>query len=388
MAKRTSLLAALLPLLLLSCGTKDEDTPVGAGFVDNRATATPRSIVLRDLEADTYFEASLEPGEQPDLLIGQRRKFRYRTAIYFSLSGFDEPGDTLLEARLAGAPFAPEDGEGAVRIGRILEDWTESSETETLETADEFDALFTESVDEPLPVEWVRGWIDSSASNNGLLLSPVGEGESLLRFPSMEADSASPGEPFTLRLTYRDSAGADTVVARDLSLDRLYAFKFDPASYVVENEPADTILVGQREAVTNQAIFQFLFPDSLGDVTVNRAELILTVTRTEIEEDSLLVLNTLRVLNDELESDSIAITNFSYDDEKAVGSSEPGDTLALPVTDLARAWITAGERNPAILVRPENDRGRDRHAVFSAREGIDPPRLRILYTPLRPEEEK
>ncbi|MBN1826107.1 MAG: hypothetical protein JW958_07570 [Candidatus Eisenbacteria bacterium] len=385
--KRTFCLAALLALPLLSCGTKDADTLVGSGLVDNRSTAMPRSIVLRDLTADTYFEASLEPGEQPDLLVGRRRKFGYRAAVYFSLSGFNEPTDSLVEARLTGIPWSPGDGAGEVRIGRILEDWTEKSETETLETADDFDVIFAGGIDAALPLEWARGWIDSSAGNNGLLLSPIGDEESLLRFPSMEADTASPGEPFRLLLTYRDTLGADTTVTRNLSLDRFYAFKFDPASYVVENETSDTLLVGQREAVTNQAIFQFLFPDSLGDVTINRAELVLTVARTEIEEESLLVMNALRVLNDELESDSIAISAVIYDDEKAIGPSEPGDTVEIELTDLARTWITGGERNPAVLVRPDTDRGRDRHAVFFSREGAYPPRLRILYTPLRPEED-
>lgn len=382
---RRFLAAALL--LLASCSTKEEDTLVGSSFVDARRWAVPvvDETVVRIVQ-DTYFELAAKTGTQDDLLVGDRRKFRFESAIYFSSLPAKE--DSLISARITATPWYA-DGAGSVRIDRPLERWTETSNLDTLGVETGADFLLGPGVDAPVPLEWVRSWIDSSAGNHGLLIRPVDGDSFFLRIPSREAKGEEGGAEegaFRLHVEFvDDDTGLDSTLVSSPALDRFYAFKVDPASYVTENMEAGTIPIGVRETMSNQALFEFDLPESLRTVTVNQFELVLTVAGAELETEMALYAYT--VLNDTLESDSIAVKNVIIGRGTVPPDAEPGDTTAIDLSGAARSWWAAGTWDRRILVRSSNDLARDRYAAFHASEGADTlaPRVRLLYTPLRPD---
>ncbi|MFH1679348.1 MAG: hypothetical protein ABIH26_01745 [Candidatus Eisenbacteria bacterium] len=381
----TVLLAALS---LSSCSTKDENTLVGSGFIARRDWAVPIADSEKtEIRQDTYFEASIRPGTQDDLLLGRRRKFRFWTAVYFDTlpRGKGSP----VEARLTGSPWFSEGG-GTVRIDRINESWTESSATETLEVALGGESPLGPALDGEIPADWVRSWIDSSAGNHGLLLRLRDEDEGYFRFASREADSTEGGERLRLHVTVADTAGAESTYVSGARLDRFYAFKTDPGSYVAENMGADTLLAGMRESMTNQTLFEILFPEELQDVTVNQAELVLSLARPPSEGDAAFKLIASRVLNDTLVADSIVIEKTVLASREVEAGAAPGDTVAIPLTDIVRIWFRDRLWDRRIVVRSSIEKARDRHATFYASETTADslrPRLRLLYTPLRPEGE-
>ncbi|MFH1277964.1 MAG: hypothetical protein ABIK65_06270 [Candidatus Eisenbacteria bacterium] len=386
MARHRWFLAAAV-LLLASCSSKDENTLVGAEFVDARRWAVPaEDDTIVTLTTDTYFEADTLSGVKDDLLIGDRRKFRFEIVVSFA----NLPGreDTLISARITASPWQA-DGIGTVRIDRVTEKWTESSKRDTLGVVPGEEFAFDPDLDAPVPIEWVRSWVDSSAGNHGLLLRPV-EGDSFfLRIPSREAKNDSGGadeSAFRLHLTYRDGdSGRDTTAAIAPSFDRFYAFKVDPSSYVAENFPAATLLVGVRESMTNQALFEFDLPAELKDVTVNRFELVLTVAEARTN-DAEIPFAVHRVVSDSLGSDAVVFERQAVRTFSMPPDALPGDTVAVRLSQSASGWWAAGNWDPIILIRASVNLARDRYVSFYSMEAADSlsPRLRLLYTPPRP----
>lgn len=382
---RYTILIILLALFLLpSCGILDEDTVVGSGIIGDRPRAIPEvNDSLYIISYDSWFEASLTPGSQEELLLGRNgRKYRFQSAVYFGqLSG---QSDELLKARLTGTASSASGWYGTVRIERILESWSETSAVETLEVADDYEEVTVDPyLDIVLPPEWVRSWIDSSDGNNGVMLSLADDVEGLMRIPSSEADTTADGEPLLMYLTWADSAGAETIDTLAVSIDRFYAFKHDSASYVVDNEPDSVVIVGQRENMANQSIFLIDLPDSLMDVSINEAHLVLTVAESHMEEE-MIELDLLIVVNDELDSDSIAVLTSVWA-EVDVGEKTEGEIVEVPITDLAQKWIEDQDDSPGILLRSATGIGRDEYLVFYSADSPHPPRLKLLYTPLRQE---
>ncbi len=379
------LLAAIA--LALSCGTKEENTMVGAGFVNERLWAVPVvDDTLTRFTGETWFEVSVRPGAQEDLLIGNRRKFLFWTAVYFDTLPAAE--DTIVGARLTAVPSWSEGGR-AVRIDRVTDSWSETSVTETLgvDPAMSVDASFAPGLDVEIPVEWIRSWVDSSGENHGLLVRPAEGEEGYFRVPSRETAAADDsleiaGDRYRLHVTV-SSGGSDSVIASSSRLDRFYAFKIDTSSYVVQNLDSARVLVGMRESMTNQSIFSFDLPEELKTVTVNQAQLILTLDEVTLEENETIELVAHEVLNDSLVSDSISFSSAMLGAEEVSPDAAPGDTVAITLTDVMRSWFFTGEWSPIVLVRATTESAADHHLRFRT-EGADRPRMRLLYTPLRP----
>ncbi|MBM3321613.1 MAG: hypothetical protein FJY73_13195 [Candidatus Eisenbacteria bacterium] len=376
----------LLFLALSSCSTRDENTLVGSDFFGRRDWAEPvedgSKTVVRQ---DTFFEASVFPGGQEDLLLGRRRKFVFWTAVYFDTLP-KEKGE-IVEARLTGVPWFAE-GDGAARIDRIKKTWNETTASETLDVAVGPDASLAPSLDAEIPIEWVQSWIDSSAGNHGVLLRLGDEDEAFFRFPAREADTTSAGERFRLRVTVADTTGAESTYVSSARLDRFYAFKVEAGSYVAENMGADTLLVGMRESMANQILFDLLLPEELRDAAVNRAEIVLTLARPPSAGADAFSLRASRVLNDTLVADSIVVENAVLGSRTIDAGAVSGDTVAIPLTSIVRNWFSERLWDRRIVVRSSIERARDRCAVFYSTEAPDSlrPRLRLLYTPLRSED--
>ncbi len=376
----------LLFLALSSCSTRDENTLVGSDFIGRRDWAEPvedgSKTVIRQ---DTFFEVSVNPGTQQDLLLGRRRKFVFWTAVYFDT--LPKGKGELVEARLTGVPWFAE-GDGTARIDRIKETWNETSATETLEVAVGSPMPLAVAFDAEIPVEWVQSWIDSSAGNHGVLVRLGDEDEAFLRFPSREADTTTIGERFRLRVTVADTTGAESTYVSSARLDRFYAFKAEAGSYVAENMGADTLLVGMRETLANQTLFDLLLPEELRDAAVNRAELVLTLARPPSAGTDAFSVRASRVLNDTLVADSIVVENTVLGSRTIDAGAVAGDTIAIPLTNIVRNWFRDRLWDRRIVVRASVERARDRCAVFYSSEAPDSlrPRLRLLYTPLRPED--
>ncbi len=373
--------------LLLSCATKDENTLVGSGYVGERPWAVPvASESLAVVLQDTWFEAAIRPGTQDDLLLGSRRKLRFWTAVYFDTL---PKGDvTLVSASLTAVPWYAE-GSAAARIERIDDAWSETSASETLATTGSVEAPVASGLSAALPVEWVRTWIDSSAERNGLLVRLGDEEDAFFRFPSRESDSTEGGERFRLHVVFTDTSGAESTLVSSARLDRFYSFKAEEGSYVDENMDAETLLVGMRESLTNQLLFEILLPEEIGDATVNKAELILTVAEAVLEEDGDFALLAYLVANDTLAGDSIVIENSLLGSEVVSPETSPGDTVSLILTEATRGWFADREWNRRILVRSSAEEAREFNLRFHAEGPSVPdslrPRFRLIYTPLRPD---
>jgi hypothetical protein len=377
--------------LLISCSTKDENTLVGSEFLGRRNWASPSATdSLTRVLQDTYFEASTSPGTREDLLVGERRTFRFWTAVFFDTL---PSGDAaLVSARLTAAPWYA-DGSGSVRIARIREGWSESSDQETLDVydADPVEAVLGPGIDAEIPVAWVRSWIDSSEGNHGVLIRPLEPVTGFFRFPAREDDSSAVGERFRLRIALEGEGGADSVFASGAGLDRFYAWKDPEISTVLANMDAETLLVGNRESMPNQVLFEILFPEELRDVTVNQAELVLTAAEVSLDEDGTFQLYASPVTNDTLAADSIVYSSSLMGLAAVPAELAPGDTVAIRITDAVRGYFADRLWERRIVVRASVDGTRDTRVGFyanepSVAEGLRP-RVRLLYTPLRPDEE-
>lgn len=386
MKRIEALIILAAALAFASCATKDENTLVGSEYVATRLWSLP---VVSDgaavVSGATYFEASAFPGTQDDLLLGDRRKFRFETAVYFTALPAKE--DSLISARLTASPWYA-GGAGVVRVDRALENWSESSNFDTLGRTPGEEASFGPDLDAEIPLDWVRSWIDSIGGNHGLILQPATGDSFYLRIPSREArDDADEPEAgaFRLQVTFADSsAGRESTSVIVPALDRFYAYKVDSSSDIVDHLEAETLFVGVRETMTNQAIFEFELPEELSDVTVNQFELVLTVAGAALETE--LELTARLVSNDSLTSDSITVGTSTIGLGSVPPDVAPGDTVTVDFTSIARSWWAVGEWSPRVLIRGIVDLARDRYVSFYSTGAEGAPRVRLLYTPLRPDE--
>lgn len=373
----------LLVLPLLACSTDNESTPLGVDLIGNRLWSTPLIDATTEITPDTYFEASVETGRQDELLLGERRKFRFTSAVRYGDIPY-EP-DSIDAARLLVSPTLIE-GAGDLVIGRIIEDWNEGTSAGSLDVSSgeiEHTLIGNDSI--PLNLEWVRAWVDSGASNHGLLLSLAEQEGNFVRIPAREdPDTLAPR--IRLELAVRDTAGPDTVYI-DPTEDRFDAFK-DPAAtdYAVDNEQADTLLIGMRESMTNQALFQFRIPEDLRHATVNRADLVFQVAGERLDEEDEITLDVHVVLNETIDTDSIVIEGVLSAQGTFTGETI-GDSLSISFTNVTRRWFAEQTWEPRVLIRASQSAVRRRYVSLYSAEAADSlqqPKLRILYTPVRP----
>ncbi len=386
----------LAALIVFSCSTDEESITVGSFFVTDREWAEPRQERLPQIERDTYFEAAVSSGLQEELLLGERRKFRFECGVRFD--EFPAKDDSLVSVRLS-ARLAHVEGAAELIIQRIApsEDWTERSSIDSVSLATTLDTSITilidpgsDSIATFLPIDWVRSWIDSSATNDGLLFSLADYGGVFIRIPSREDPDSTAGQ-FLLTSITADTAGIfDTTIAEPVA-DRFFAFKQGKAitpPYVVENDPSDTLLLGSRESMSNQLVLEITIPDSLHDYTVNRAELRLTTEAVRMDDSSSITIEVHEVNDDGGgNTDAIIILNAiaalaTYD------AGEAGDTIVIPMTNIMRTWYRNRDWDPQILLRTDDSQVKNRHVVIQSIEfdtGTGP-LVDLLYTPLRPVE--
>lgn len=391
MAKQASTFIPWVALLLLSCGTDDDATVVGSDFILDREWADPVDTTFAAVAGDTWFEAIARGGQQYELLVGERRKFVFSAAVRWD--DFPaEPDSITSAALLIGSTEA--EGTSELSIERITEDWTESKSVDTLDTSgDGFTIPLPADEIVPIDVEWVRGWADPDGNSRGVYLTLVDPDRGFLRIPARE-EPDSTIDPVRLRVVYRDSAGVDSVDL-DPVADRFDGVKLEGTDYSLDNEPADTLLVGMRESLTNQAMFRLGVPEVLRLSTVNRAELELPIAAARLDEDESLTFE-LHVILDATDDTTdcpgtilcdrvvfeslISATGY-------VSGDDPGESLLIDVTSLVRRWVTDGEYSPRVLLRAAENVSKRRYLVLHSVEaaGDSPrPRLNVIYTPPRP----
>ncbi len=367
----------------MSCGTDNSDTMVGADFIIDRDWSTPVDTVFFPVRSDTWFEAIVQGGRQEDLLIGRNRKFFFTAAVRWD--DFPAVPDSFVSAGIRIEPVLFE-GSSEIRIERISEDWTEGV------PADSAFAVLTGGYTTPLTpgglipidIDWVRTWADSAGSNRGLQISMVDDDGSFLRVAAHE-DTDSTARPIVLELVYNDSATVDTARI-DPVADRFDGTKSKESDYAADNEPSDTLLVGMRESLTNQAMFQLSLPEKIRTATVNRAKLILSLSGARLDEGDFIDFEVHTVLNDSITTDSIAI-DAVIAASGAYAAAESSAVITLDMTSFVASWVADKVFAPRILLRATQNSGWRRYvSIVSADAPTDSlrPRLDVLFTPPRP----
>ncbi|NNE09480.1 MAG: hypothetical protein HKN20_13045 [Gemmatimonadetes bacterium] len=381
---RTGVFLVAVFLLPFGCGTSEENTMVGSDFITNRDWATPRLDSAIVFIKDSFFEASVSSGSQHEVVVGSVRKFRFVGAVQFR--GLPTEADSVRAAWVT-LPLDTLVGSADVMVDRIKETWTEGGSTRELETTlDGFTISPTIDTRFDLPLDWVRDWIDSTGANQGIRLQFEESEGNLIRFRSKEGDPDSTLGVAMMYIALVDSTGTlDTVNVRPRR-DRFYAFKDrDVVSYLDENDGADTLLIGMHSSLSNLAFLQLSVPDSLRDISVNRAELILPVRGFRLDEDDELTIEWRRVLGYETSRDSVTFESFSL----ASGTFGPADSTSvatISVTDAVLDFYELQDWDPVLLLRAAGSIGRNRSVtLLSTESGGDVPRIRLLYTPLRDE---
>ncbi len=385
--------------LSVSCSTDDDSTVIGSDFVtDARQWAEPVDATFHAIASDTWFEAIVRGGQQQELLIGRNRKFSFNAAVRWD--NFPADPDSIVSASLLIKPTSVE-GSSMMLIERIAEDWSEGVSVDSYAVLSDLSDRLTipMPVDEivPIDIDWVRPWADPEGTNRGLLFSLVDDEGSFIRIPARE-DPDSTASLVRLRLVYRDSAGVDSVDL-DPAADRFDDTAFEDPFYAVDNLSSDTMLVGMRESLTQQPMLQLLIPEPLMGATVNHAEMWFTVAGARLEEDESLSLELHEIWDDEPDTSECygtILCDSPGANPVASGtefySGEDSDlTVRIDITSQLRRWVSDGEREPRLLmISVENNVGRRYLSIHSveAADSLSRPRLKVLYTPPRPDSDK
>lgn len=381
---RTGVIVLAAFLLPFGCGTSEENTMVGSDFITNRDWATPRLDSAIVFIKDSYFEASVSSGSQHEVILGELRKFRFVGALQFR--GLPGDADSVRGAWVT-IPLDTLVGSADLMVDRIKESWSEGGSTRELTTTlDGFTISPETDLRIDLPLDWVRDWIDSTDTNQGVRLQFEENEGNLIRFRTKEGDPDSTLGVAMMHVAYRDSTGTlDTVSVRPRR-DRFYAFKNrDVTSYLDENDGADSLVIGMSSSLSNLAFLQLSVPESLQNVSVNRAELILPVRSYRIDEDDELTIEWRRVLGFETSKDSVTFESFSL----ASGTFGPADSstvATIPVTSAVLDFYELQDWDPVFLLRVARSIGIHRSLTLHSTDSVgDKPRIRLLYTPLRDE---
>lgn len=381
---RTGLIALAVFLLPFGCGTSEENTMVGSDFITNRDWAIPRLDSAIVFIKDSYFEASVSSGSQHEVILGSLRKFSFVGALQFP--ELPENADSVRAAWVT-ASLDTLVGSADVMVDRIKDSWSEGGAARELTiTLDGFTISPATDLRIDIPLDWVRDWIDSTNTNQGIRLQFENSEGNLIRFRSKEGDPDSTRGVAMMHVAYSDSTGSlDTMSVRP-GRDRFYASKdTDVTSYLDENDGADSLVIGMNSSLSNLIFIQLSVPDSLRNISINRADLILPVRSFRLEEDDEMTIEWRRVLGFETSKDSVTFESFAL----ASGTFGPADSstvMTIPVTTAVLDFYELQDWAPVLLLRAAGSVGIHRSVTILATESdMSAPRIRLLYTPLRDE---
>lgn len=378
-------------LLLVSCSTDDDATVIGADFILDREWANPVDATFFPVTSDTWFEAIARGGYQEEILIGGNRKFTFSAAVRWD--DFPAVPESIVSASLLIEPTALV-GMSDLQIERIAEDWREGVSVDSFALL-EGGMTIPSPIDSivPIDVEWVQSWADPEGTSRGLLFTMVDAEGSFMRIPAREEPDSN-GKAVQLRVVYRDSSGLDSLDL-DPVADRFDGLKGEGLDYSLENEPSDTILIGMRESLTNQSMFQLSIPEPMRRATINRAQLQLSLVGVRLEDDETLNLEAHVIIDnssDTTDCPGTILCDKVYFEGLVSGSGSisgdhSDDSYLLDLTSLIRRWVAEEEWTPRFLLRAsENSVSRRYLSIHSAEAGSESlkPRLKVLYTPSRP----
>ena len=387
-----SSLCLLALLLALGC-TEKKGSPVGVGLIDpDRWGEGPIDTVLYAVQ-DTSFEEVTNEGAASDLYVGRSGQTAMRSLLIFD--GLPE-ADSIIRATvrlkrspsysvssfdIVAYPVTTEWDELEVTWEDAARDsagnsipWGQPGGDHDVVEAGRFtfsdaegDTLYEMDLDSDL----VKGWIDGSSANLGIILISSDEGSetALASLASRQSESGA-GEP-TLDLEYVTTDDPDTIQTAEVLVNR-DVFIYD---YQGTDVPAN-LLLGDVPAFRSLLRFDLSGFDSTW--TVIRAEMDLHV------RDS-------TRLHDDLTVDASAVNDSTWsgpdtDFDTAILASatvSPGDsTISLNLTLRVQLWVTGDYDNNGLVVRM--GRLTDRFGYLEL-HGIDSPQsewrpsMRITY---------
>jgi len=364
--------------LALGCSDRDKAAPVGLGGLEpGRFEENVRAIFASPPIIDTFAETVINTGESKTLYAGYFDAREMRSLLRFTGLQSGIVREASLHLKIFGR--AGEDAPASIALHRVTADWSESTTDATSLPA--FDSLAVANVTSastdstlvaPLPASLVQAWIDSSSTNQGLLVLAA-MAPTLRKFASTEADS---GRPF-LRIL-RSAGGVDAV-------DTLFAEKdtYVARPDTMENRRgASRLLAGRNNGFTLRSTFEFEFPEEIDNTaTVNFAQLELALDRAGFRlEDSTIVISAHEVVS---AVDSTAVV-FLTSAETATTMTASSDTLALNVTSLAGRLRLTKSARIKLLVRAQIETADTDHIAIVSSEGAAAdslrPRLRLIVS--------
>ncbi|MFN0152621.1 MAG: DNRLRE domain-containing protein [bacterium] len=371
--------AAAALSLTLGCSDRDEAAPVGLGGLEpGRFEENVRAIFASPPITDTFAETVVNTGESKTLYAGYFESRQMRSLLRFTGIQSGIVREASLHLKISGR--AGDAMPVSIALHRVNADWNEGTADAT--TLPAFDSLavattVSASTDTTLvaalPVPLVQAWIDSSSTNQGLLVAPANVSTTLRKFASTEADS---GRPF-LRIVR--SAGGSNIVDTLFAEKDTYIARPDTT---LDRRGANRLLAGRQNGFTLRSTFEFAFPAEIDDATtVNFAQLELRLDRAAFRlEDSIFVVAVHEVVS-AVDSTAVVFVNSAETTTTITSSS---DTLALNVTSLAGRMRIAKNARIKVLVRAQVETADTDHISIVSSEGAAAdslrPRLRLIVS--------
>ncbi len=349
-------------MLLTSSCTERKGSPVGIELIDEKEMGEGPIEIMVFADRDTSFDEQLNGGASPQLLVGSEGETILRSLLRFETL---PEADSILRANVklrksSGYSISSFD----VVAYTLTEDWDEIQVTwETAEndssgepvpwsqsggdfdpvevgrfyfSDDDEDTLFEMSLD----TELVKGWIDGSVQNNGIILISSMEGSDFMLSSLISRQSTDGiGEP-SIEVEYVTEENPDsTLLAEFLVTNDAFIYDFQGSA-----NPS-RLKLGDIPSFRTMLSFDLSEFDSTW--TIIRADLNVKFSDTTHYHDEL-VAEAMAVL------DSVWIGSDTEIDNAVLGSVtiSPGDsTLELNLTGIVQLWVSGDFENYGVIIK-------------------------------------
>jgi hypothetical protein len=373
-----ALLCIAVVLAAFGCDER-RSSPVGGDVIDRENQGQFRQVYFRPAARDSVYRTDISLLAGSFLLVGGWNGYLTKTLLKFG----DLPdGIQVVSAEVslvtgdvvdADYPLSFFLDSLRILVTALETEW--SGENVTFDTPLSGTPIDTvavgradgDTVNFSIPTATVQAWIDSTADNNGFLLSCLEDAGFIKEFYSTNSASGLP----TLHLAWALTDTTDSTVSIQSTSD-LFVVKRE-TDWPFDVNP-ERLMVGNGTAY--RSLLYFPVEDSIPDkATIIKAQLTLTVDTTYSFFDDMAI-------------GIYAVTSSSWDNPEfdatqitwiTVGAED--DSATFEIHSVIQDWLDGTRANEGLLLKSlYEDKGISSFVFYSSHGGPDDaPRLRVMY---------